>query len=128
MLFKNLVVFRLPQEHNLAEQDLARQLAAQPLQPCGGLQMESRGWICPREDGAFVYSLNGHWLLALGVEQKLLPASIIRQEADKRATLVAERQGRPVGRKQLRDIRDQVTDELMPRALARQRVTHAWID
>jgi recombination associated protein RdgC len=40
----------------------------------------------------------------------------------------SQRQGHPVGRKQLRDIRDKVANELLPRALARRRVTHGWID
>jgi len=128
MWFKNLVVYRLAQDPGIDAEALERQLAAQPLQPCSGFEMESRGWVCPREEGAYLYRQDRHWLLSLGEEQKLLPATIIRQEADKRAQLVAARQGRPVGRKQLRDIRIQVTDELLPRALARQRSTRAWVD
>ena len=96
MLLKNLVVYRLPANRAVEAGDLERKLAHQPLQPCGGLQMETRGWTCPHEDGLFLYQQNRQWLLALGVEQKLLPASIIRQEAQDRAELVARRQGHPV--------------------------------
>lgn len=128
MWFKNLLVYRLPDGWNIAAEELERMLSELPLQPCGGFEMESRGWVCPREEGSYLYPQEMHWLIALGEEQKLLPASVIKQEAEKRAQLVAERQGRPVGRKQLRDIKSQVTDELLPRALARQRRTRAWID
>jgi recombination associated protein RdgC len=128
MWFRNLVVYRLPHDWPVKAQALERKLAHQPLQPCGGFEMESTGWTCPREEGVFLYQQSEQWLLALGAEQKLLPASIIRQEAKARAEEIALRQGHPVGRKQLRDIRDQVTDELLPRALARRRITHGWID
>ena len=128
MWIKNLVVYRLAVDRAVEADELERKLAAQPLQPCGGFQMESRGWVCPREDGEFLYRQARHWLLALGVEQKLLPASIIRQEAQDRADKIARSQPHPVGRKQMRDIREEVTNELMPRALARRRVTHGWVD
>lgn len=128
MLLKNLVLYRLPEGWAVDADLLERKLAQQPLQPCGGFQMESRGWTCPHEDGLYLYQQQRQWLLALGEEQKLLPASIIRQQAQDRAAAIAIQQGHPVGRKQMRDLRDQVTNELLPRALARRRVTHAWVD
>lgn len=128
MWFKNLVVYRLPADFSVNAEDLERKLAHHSLQPCGGLQMENRGWICPHEDGRFLYQQRRQCLLAMGVEQKILPASVIRQEAEIRAEDTARRQGRPVGRKQMRELKEQVTDELLPRALSRRRTTNGWID
>jgi recombination associated protein RdgC len=128
MWLKNLVLYRLPAKWSPDAEDLEQKLAQQPLQPCGGFQMESSGWVCPHDDGRFLYQQQLHWLLALALEQKLLPASVIRQQAEDRAVAIAEQQGRPVGRKQMRDLKIQVTNELMPRALARRTTTHAWID
>jgi recombination associated protein RdgC len=127
MWFKNLVVYRLPRGAGEAD-DLDRKLAAQALQPCGGFQMESRGWVCPHEDGLFVHRQNRHWLIALGEEQKLLPAAVVRQEAEDRARVIAREQGHPLGRKQMRDLKAQVLNELLPRALVRRRMLRAWID
>ncbi len=128
MWFKNLVVYRLPADFSINSDDLERKLAHHSLQPCGGLQMESRGWICPHEDGLFLFQKRRQCLLAMGVEQKILPASVIRQEAETRAEEIERRQGRPVGRKQMRELKDRVTDELLPRALSRRRTTYGWID
>ena len=128
MWFKNLVVYRLPADFSIEADDLERKLVHQALQPCGGMQMESRGWTCPHEDGLFLFQQRRQYLLALGVEQKLLPASVVRQEAETRAEEIERRQGRPVGRKQMRELKDQVTDELLPRALSRRRITYGWID
>src|SRR5262245_46663094 len=128
MWFRNLIAYRLPAGWAADADDLESKLSQHPLQPCGGFEMESRGWIPPRDGGAFLYRSDRQWLLALGVEQKLLPRSIVREQARERADKITQRQGHPVGRKQMRDIVDKVAAELMPRALARRRVTHGWID
>jgi len=54
--------------------------------------------------------------------------SVVRQATEERAAKLAKKQGHTVGRKQMRDLREQVLTELMPRALARRRITHGWID
>jgi recombination associated protein RdgC len=128
MLLKNLVVYRLGARWAIEADALEKKLAQQPLQACGSFDMESRGWIPPQGEDRFLYTQNRHWLLALGVENKLLPASVIRQLAKERATEIATQQARPVGRKQMRDIKAQITNELMSRALSRRSTTRAWID
>lgn len=128
MWLKNLTLYRLPAPWPVKSEDFEKKLAAQPLSPCGSFQMESRGWTSPRGDGYFLYTQSFHWLLALGIEQKLLPGSVIRQVTEERAAELAQQQAHPVGRKQMRDLRDQVTAELMPKALSRRKFTHGWID
>lgn len=128
MWFRNLLVYRITSPWTIKADDFGDTLAKHGLQPCGSFAMESRGWVPPREDERFVYDLNKQWLFALGADQKILPSSVIKQVADERAAATEKKQGHPVGRKQLRDLRIQVTDELMPRALSRRRTTRAWID
>jgi recombination associated protein RdgC len=128
MWLKNLVVYRLPAKWSVTAEELEKALALQPLQPVGSFEMESRGWMPPQSDGPFLYTQGKQWMMALGVEQKLLPATVIRQRAQDKAAEVARQQAHPVGRKQMLEIRDQVTNELMPRALSRRRITWAWID
>lgn len=128
MWFKNLVVYRLGAGWSRKAEDFEAKLAQQPLQKCGGFEMESRGWTCPQQEGQYLYHQNRQWLIALGSEQKLLPASVIRQVAEERAAEMEAKLGHAIGRKQKRDIRDKVAAELMPRALSRRRKTYAWID
>jgi recombination associated protein RdgC len=127
MWFKNLVVYRLAGWTRRAE-TFEGKLAAQPLRKCGGFEMESRGWVPPRDDGQYLYQQNRHWLVALGLEQKLLPGSIIRDAAEEQIAAMETMLGHPIGRRQKRDIKDKVTAELLPRALSRRRRTFGWID
>lgn len=128
MWFKNLLVYRLAPDSRITTDDLDEKLKAHALQPCGSFEMESRGWVAPRDNDRFVYSLQRQWLMTFGANQKLLPGSIITQTAKERAAKLAEKQEHPVGRKQMRDIRERVLEELMPKALSRRRTLGVWID
>ena len=128
MLFKNLVFHRLPLGWALSAVDFEAQLAGRTLRPCGPFDMSSRGWVPVTTGGRLLHTVNQQHMIALGMDEKLLPASIVRQVAQERADVQAQKQGFPVGRKQMRDLRNRVADELRARALTRRRVTRAWID
>lgn len=128
MWFKNLIVYRLPADWSVSASELEEQLARHTLQPCNPFEMLSRGWVAPASTGRLLHTVNQQHLIALGAEQKLLPGSIVRQAASERAAVLANEQGYPVGRRQMRDLKMRVTEELRARALCRRRVTRAWID
>ncbi|HEX2494292.1 MAG TPA: recombination-associated protein RdgC [Steroidobacter sp.] len=128
MWFKNLVVYRLPADWSTPASELEDKLVQRALQPCGAFEMQSRGWVYPSPAQRFVHTTNGQHLIALGVEQKLLPASIIRQAAAQRAKELEQAQGYPVGRRQMRELKERVTEELRGRALVRRTETRAWLD
>ena len=104
MWFKNLVVYRLPADWSVAPAELEEKLAQRSLQPCGSFDMQSRGWVHASAAERFVHTTHGQHLIALGVEQKLLPTSIVRQVAADRAKVIEQQQGFPVGRRQMREL------------------------
>jgi recombination associated protein RdgC len=128
MLFKNLVFHRLPADWEFSAADFETQLAGRTLKPCGPFDMSSRGWLPVTSGGRLLHTVNRQHMVALGVDEKLLPGSIVRQVAQERADIQAREQGFPVGRKQMRDLRARVADELRARALTRRRTTRAWLD
>jgi recombination associated protein RdgC len=128
MLFKNLFVYRLPAEWSWTPGDLETRLGGHPLRPCGHFDMLTRGWQPVTKGGRLLHTVGQHHMLSLGTNQKLLPGSIIRQVAEERAEAQAIEQGFPVGRRQMRDIKAQVADELRARAFTRRTTTRAWID
>jgi len=128
MWFRNLRLYRLSPSWDMDATRLNALLAAHPLARCGSQDMVSRGWVFPRYEGEFVHAANRCWLLALGVEQKLLPAAVVREATNERAAKIEAEQGRKVGRKEMRDLREHVTQELLPRAFTRRRTSWGWID
>lgn len=128
MWFKNLVVYRLASQWSISTSELEEQCAQTSLRPCGAFDMQSRGWVHSSVAKRYVHATHGNMLIALGVEQKLLPASIVRQVAADRAVELEAQQGYPVGRRQMRELKERVTEELRARALTRRTMTRAWID
>ncbi|MEQ4619217.1 MAG: recombination-associated protein RdgC [Corticimicrobacter sp.] len=128
MWFKNLQVYRLPSPWNITAEALEAQLAAHAYQPGSGLEAQRLGWIAPREGGGLVHEVGRQLLIALRAEKKLLPASVVNQVAKARATELEEQQGFKPGRKQMKDLKEQVTDELLPKAFSIHRDTLVWID
>ncbi|MBT0959940.1 recombination-associated protein RdgC [Denitromonas iodatirespirans] len=128
MWFRNLQLYRLPVRWDMRIDQLEDQLARRRFMPCGTQDPESRGWLPPVADGPLVHAVGGQWLIALGIENRLLPSSVVKQEAEERAARIELEQGFKPGRKQMKDLRDEVTREFMPRAFTRRRKVYAWID
>ena len=128
MWFRNLLPYRLEGNWQLSPGALETRLAERPLLPCSGLSMESRGWVSPREDAQLVYGQERQMLFALGTENKLLPASVVKDAVKEKAAQLEARMGFKPGKKQLRELREQIEAELLPRAFAKRRLTRVWVD
>ncbi|MDE2149125.1 MAG: recombination-associated protein RdgC [Gammaproteobacteria bacterium] len=128
MWFKNLCVFQLQDDWQLTAGALEALLTKHPLLPCSGLNLHSQGFVAPREGGALVESADRHLLIALGLEDKLIPRSALDEQVRQHAAEYERRHGLAPGRKLRRELREQALAELAPRALARRRTVRAWID
>lgn len=128
MWFKNLQLYRLPTPWAIDLSTLEDKLAAKPFVRCGSQDMASRGWVSPTGSDVMVLAVGGQWLLALRSEQRLLPSSVVNQVAQDRAEELEAQQGFKPGRKQMKEIKEAVTQELLPRAFTRRRTTYVWID
>ncbi|HEX2530182.1 MAG TPA: recombination-associated protein RdgC, partial [Burkholderiaceae bacterium] len=109
-------------------EQLQARLAPHAFVPCSSLELQSQGWVSPRDNDMLVHAVNRQLLLQLGTEKKLLPATVINQVAKARAAELEEQQGFKPGRKQMKEIKEQVADELLPRAFSIRRSTRVWID
>ncbi|OZI30153.1 recombination-associated protein RdgC [Bordetella genomosp. 10] len=128
MWFKNLKIYRLSAPWAVLGDALEDALAKFAYQGGNNLEMQSLGWIAPRENGRLAHVVNGQILLALRAEKKLLPATVVNQVTKARAQEIEEQQGYKPGRKQMKEIKERVTDELLPKAFSIYRDTRVWID
>lgn len=126
--FRNLKIYRLT-DNFPSITVLAEKLAIKRLTPCDATTPKTFGWIPPRGNPEeFIVSANGHHLIVLGSEQKVLPAAVVKQHVAERAKQIEEQQGEKPGRKQLRDLREQITEELLAKAFSKHGQTAVWID
>lgn len=129
MWFKNLKLFRLSNTWNWTAEQIDTFLAKERFVSSGAAAPTASGWTPPREEDArFAYTVDRQILCAFRSEKKLLPASVINQFVKQRAIELEEQQGFKPGRKQLRDLKEEVTNALIPRAFSLTRDTRVWID
>ena len=128
MFFKNLQVYRLPQNWAMTADTLASMLAPQAFTPPSSNELLRQGWDAPRPAGGLVHTVNKQMLLLLRTEKKLLPNTVINQVAKARAAEMEEAQGFAPGKKAMKELKERVADELLPRAFSIQSTTPVWID
>lgn len=128
MWFKNLKIYRLHPSFKPTASELSEMLTRRWFKPCGPQDMESIGWVPPREDCELVYAQGGHLMLAMRTAKKVLPTSVVNQATKARALDIEEQQGYKPGRKQMREIKEAVTDDLLPKAFTQYYDTRVWLD
>jgi len=130
MLFKNLYLFRLVKPFDLTPQQLDEHLAKAPFRPCGPLEMGTLGFVPPlgKAELTLVHAGVGRMMLCVRSEEKLLPGSVVREMVAEKATEIEEEQMRKVSRKERDSIKDEVLQDLLPRAFTRSRMTYLYID
>jgi len=128
MWFKNLQLHRFSAPWMLSAEEVETCLARHAFFPGTSLEPQTQGWAAPRDNGPLVHCVGKQMLLVLRTEKKLLPATVVNQVTKARAVELEEQQGFKPGRKQMRELKEQVTDELLPRAFSIRRDTRVWID
>ena len=128
MWFKNLQIYRLPAPWAYTAEQMEEALQSQAFTPASSNELLRQGWDSPRGNGKLVHEVNKQMLMMLGTEKKLLPGSVINQVAKARAAELEEQQGFPPGKKAMKELKERVADELLPRAFSIRSNVWTWID
>lgn len=129
--YKNAVFFRLNTgTHPIDFDTLAERLAARPFTPCNGLDWESSGFVPPFKFAAdtMLMQEQGRALLTLRRDDKVLPVAIINEALAAKVEEIESTELRTVGRKEKLELKEQITDDLLPRAFTKASRTSAYID
>ncbi len=128
-MFKNLIIYRIANDWQPNAEKLEDALEQERFEPCGATQALSAGWVPPRgEPGArLLEEIDDHWLLTLRLEKRVLPGSVVREHVEELAEKIEQETGRRPGKKQQRDMKEQVELELLPRAFTLQSHLRVWI-
>lgn len=126
MWFKNLRFFRLHPDWSMDSID--EDVAAHAFTPGNSQEPLSLGWTSVRDEADLVHRINGQILLCAKAEKKLLPSTVINQIARARAKDKEAEQGYKVGRKQMKELKEDLITELLPRAFSIERQVFVWID
>lgn len=130
MWFKHLHLYRLHDAPTLDAATLEEALAEHAARPLGGQDPRRLGWTAPagRAGTARLHELRGQRLLSALRQERLLPAAVVREETEERAADIEAREGRKLPRKEKIALKEQVVEELLPRAFVRSQKIDLWWD
>ncbi|MBS0848761.1 recombination-associated protein RdgC [Citrobacter sp. JGM124] len=128
--FKNLMVYRLSRDITLTADAMERQLAEFTFTPCGSQDMAKTGWVSPmgKSSDALTHIANGQIIICARKEEKMLPASVIKQNLEAKINKLEAEQARKLKKTEKDALKDEVLHSLLPRAFSRFNQTFVWID
>jgi recombination associated protein RdgC len=125
-MFKQVQIYRLP-HFNMKSTDFEKALSQHNFYPPTASALISQGFTGPRDVG-YLHVVGDQWLIQLTTEKKILPSSVVNQVAKTRAAELEEQQGFAPGKKAMRELKERVFDELLPKAFSARTHTRCWID
>ncbi|WP_107878538.1 recombination-associated protein RdgC [Neisseria animaloris] len=124
MWFKQLTAYPLPQKPDIKHLD--ESLSNFQFTPPAGLDWFNEGFTIPTPfDSFFVFDAKDHYLISLKREEKVLPAGVINNVLAEKVEQIQKAEARNVGRSEKQALKEQITDDLLPRALTRSSRTYA---
>ncbi len=129
-MFKNVIVYRIGPQWSATLAQIEECLESARFVECGASQEKSIGWTEPRgeDHGPLAEAVAGQFLLKLMLETRALPSSVVNRKAKERVAQIEASTGRKPGKKETREIKDDIRLALMPLAFTKQSSVTVWLD
>ncbi len=129
MWFKNLMIYSFTEEMTFNNETLEASLDEGRFTPCGSQELSTFGWTAPagRHTEALHHSGSGFILLCLKKEERILPASVIKDFVTDKVNVIEEEQARKVRKKEREEIKEEIMMELTPKAFKRSSLTYGLL-
>lgn len=129
-MFRNVRLYRFAGDWPDTETELSMALQKAAFKPCGPLTERSSGFVSPDPDNETLLArrLNGADLLQLRSQSRVLPAAAINEALEERIEEYRSRMQEEPGRRQIRKLKAETRDELLPKALVKSDRIRAFVD
>lgn len=126
-MFRNLRFYRLHSPWPKTEQALSEKLSEKTFSPCSAYAERSAGWEPPtgEEPALLCRRLAGADLLQLRTQTRILPAAAVKEALEERVAEYRVRMEQEPPRGELRRLKEQTRDQLVPKALVKSERTRA---
>ncbi|WP_294833288.1 recombination-associated protein RdgC [uncultured Gilliamella sp.] len=129
--FKNAIIYQLNNDTLLNKDTIEKAIKSNPFTPCGNLDTIKMGWVSPYNDNNqndFIIDMQGHLLLRIKKESKILPAPVIKQALLEKIDKQEQALSRKLTKNEKATLKDEVMIDLMPRAFSKYNHYWLWID
>ena len=129
-MFKNVTAYRIGPHWNASVAEIETALATNRFIECAPGQDKSVGWIEPRgiAHGPLLENIGGQWIAKLMIETKAVPSSVVKRKAEVQIQEIEAKTGRKPGKKEKREMCEDILHSLLPQAFAKQGAVTVWIN
>ena len=127
MFFKNAIAYTINTPIDLTVGELSEKLEAGKFEPCGSHQPHSMGFVPPCGQN-FAHRIDGFIAICLKVQSKVLPNAAINEALNDRIEAIMTTRAGKISRKERKDIKDDLTVSMLPKAFTTSAKTYAYID
>ena len=130
MFFRNLTLFRFAENLPRSIKKLPSALDEHRLRPCGPIELATHGFVSPfgRDSEEMTHQIGAFILATIGGEERLLPSVVVNEELAARLAKITAKQGRRIGSKERKQLKEEVISDLLPRAFIRPSRLNAYLD
>jgi recombination associated protein RdgC len=130
MLFKQIQLFQLKPSSGFFYDQLVERLQLLLFQPCLPSIPISAGWVAPVDEAnaSLVEQINNRLMICMQVEERILPAAVVRQELQEKVRQLEATRSRKLGKKEKNSLKDEVIMTLLPRSFSKFTRIYAYID
>lgn len=129
MWFKNLRLYRLTAPFGHSPEEMHDRMEADAFRPCGTLETSTLGWVPPlgRRATQLTHAAAGAILVCARKEERILPSSVVAEELAEKVEAIEAAEGRPVRRKERQALKEELTQQLLPRAFRKSSYVFAYL-
>jgi recombination associated protein RdgC len=130
MWFTNAHLFQFIDKPNYQVETLDSALEDLAFTPCAKHAANSIGWESPLQmrGAPLVHASNGFLLMCLRIEEKVIPASVIKQKLEEKIEEITSLEQRKVSRKEKIDLKENIYQNLLPQAFCQSTRLYGYID
>lgn len=130
MWFKNLKLFQLTEKLTIDDAAIEEKLQPFAFHPCTAAMPQSVGWVpvSNAENASLLYGAMGYKMLCMKIEEKVLPASVVQDQAQERIKELEGMEDRKLSKREKASIKDQIYFTLIQQAFCRSTKIYAYFD